>query len=240
MNILVTGGASGLGEDITRRLASNESNTIFFTFNRSIESAKVIEREFTNTKGIHCDFRNQNDLDNLLTFISVSNINILINNAYTSKIIPTHFHKTDISVFKENFLSNIIPIISINQKAIFHFRKQKFGKIITILSSAIIDKPPLGWSEYAAGKAYLASLCKSWATENSSFNITSNSVSPSFMLTNLTIDTDERTIQDIKDANPLKEHLTTKEVADTVLYLSTCSQQINGINLIINAGTHIV
>jgi len=240
MNILITGGASGLGEAITYKLADNTNDKIFFTFHSSSEKARDIENKYSNAKRIQCDFKIQADIDSLLAYIENADIDVLINNAFTSKATPKHFHKIDISVFSDNFNANIIPVVRITQKAILHFRKKKFGKIINILSSAMLDNPPVGWSEYVAEKAYLASLSKSWATENSAFNITSNSISPSFMQTGLTFNTDERLIEDIKESHPFKQLLTTNEVSDAVLFLSRCSQQINGINLIMNAGTHVI
>jgi NAD(P)-dependent dehydrogenase (short-subunit alcohol dehydrogenase family) len=240
MNILITGGASGLGEAITCKLAGNKADTIFFTYKSSVSNAAKLEEDFPNTIGIQCDFTDKDSVDSLLTFIGNTDLDILINNAFTSNIIPKHFHKTRISVFAENFYTNIIPVILVTQHAITGFRKKKFGKIINILSTAIIGNPPTGWSEYTAEKAYLASLSKSWATEYVAFNITSNSVSPSFMQTRLTSNTDERVIEEITEHHPLKQLLTTNEVAETVLFLTKCSQQINGTNILMNAGTHVI
>lgn len=240
MNILITGGASGLGEAITARLASNLEDNVFFTFNTSYDQARDIENRLPNTKGIRCNFNNQSEIASLLELIVIADIDLLINNAYTSNIAPTHFHKTEYKTFTEKFEANIIPVIRITQKAILHFRGKRLGRIITILSSALVDNPPVGWSEYVAGKAYLASLCKSWATENSRFNITSNSISPSFMQTRFTENTDDRLVEDIKSSNPFKQILSTNEVSEAVHFLSRCSKQINGINLIINAGSHVI
>ncbi len=145
-----------------------------------------------------------------------------------------------LDVFNDGFRENVLPVIQITQQAIKQFRKKKFGKIITILSSAIINKPPVGWSEYAANKAYLLSMSKSWATENAAFNITSNCISPSLMLTNLTSDMDERLVETYEQNHPLKKALSTSEVAETVAYLVGATQQINGTNLIINSGTDVV
>jgi len=240
MKILITGGASGLGEAITRKLATNKEDTVFFTYKSAISNAAKLEETFPNAKGIQCDFLDKDSVDTLLAFIDNVDLDILINNAFTSDIIPKHFHKTNISVFTENFSTNILPVIQITQHAITGFRKKKFGKIINILSSAIIGNPPTGWAEYTAGKAYLASLSKSWATEYAAFNITSNSVSPSFMQTRLTSNTDERVVEEITERHPLKQLLTTNEVADTVLFLTKCSQQINGTNILMNAGMHVI
>ena len=52
MNILITGGASGLGEAIVRLLANDSKNTIFFTYSNSQLSAKKIELDFKNALSI--------------------------------------------------------------------------------------------------------------------------------------------------------------------------------------------
>ena len=132
-----------------------------------------------------------------------------------------------------------MPTISITQAAIGVFRKKKFGKIITILTSALTNTPPIGSSVYIANKAYLQQLTKVWANENIKFNITSNSVSPAFMLTKLTNSTDERIVEQITNNHPLKQLLTTDEVADSVIFLVNSTQQLNGIDLLINAGLNI-
>ena len=58
MNILITGGASGLGEKITKNLLQNKNNTVYFTFNSSKENANKISSEYSNSKAINCDFNN--------------------------------------------------------------------------------------------------------------------------------------------------------------------------------------
>jgi 3-oxoacyl-[acyl-carrier protein] reductase len=135
---------------------------------------------------------------------------------------------------------NVYPVVKLTQQFIADSRKRKSGKIITILSSGIINKPPLGWSEYIANKAYLHSMAKSWAVENVSFGITSNCVSPSFMQTNLTKQTDKRIVELMISDNPHKRLLTEVEVAEAVSFLVTASPHINGSNLIINAAQDII
>lgn len=236
MNILITGGASGLGKAITKLLATNE-NKVVFTYNSSIEKAKEIEAEFPSTIAIQCDFRNTEDVSRLMEIISEYGINILINNAYFGEPITKHFHKIPIEEFSKRFIENIIPTIKITQAAIAYFRKEKYGKIINILTSFLINKPPAGSSVYVANKAYIEELSKSWAAENAIYNITSNSVSPSFMQTNFTNDVDERLIDNMISNHPLKKILTVEEVAESVEFFVKASQQINGVNLIINAAS---
>ena len=92
MNIVVTGGASGLGEMITKTLAANSANQVFFTYSNSAANAAQIEKEFTNTKAFKCDFRNQSDLDLLTETIKEMQIDVLINNAYSGAFLKNYFH----------------------------------------------------------------------------------------------------------------------------------------------------
>ncbi len=237
MIILVTGGASGLGETITRALAAEATSKVYFTYNESKEQADIIMAECPNALAIKCNFREMNDVSSLVD--QMPDIDVLINNAYCGTFIDTYFHKTNNHSFLAAFKDNIIPTIEITRQAINIFRKKKSGKIITILTSAIINVPPTGAAVYTANKAYLSQMSKVWATENIKYNITSNTVSPSFMLTNFTNRTDERIVEQMKDNHPLKKLLTTQEVADAVFFLAKSSNQINGIDLIINAGLNI-
>jgi 3-oxoacyl-[acyl-carrier protein] reductase len=239
MNILITGGASGLGEAITRQLASGNLHTIHFTYNNSIENARKIENEYSNAKGIMCDFKDPGKLSNLANAIQNMDLDVLINNAMT-KMSKNRFHEMNAQDFINGFQYNIMPVIMITQQAIAIFRRKKFGKIINILSSALVNKPPIGWSEYVASKAYLASLSNSWAVENANFNITSNSISPSLMRTGLVSDIDERIIEDIISKSPHKRLLKTEEVAQAVLSLVNAPQQVNGTNLVINSASDII
>lgn len=235
MNILVTGGSKGLGAMIVSRLAENPANHIYFTYSSSESLASEVESRNANTTKVHCDFHDDASLVSLVGKLVEWDIDVLINNAAINQS-KNHFHKVDVNGLLDSFKTNVASTVTITQAAIKIFRKKKFGKIITILSSAILGKPPIGWAEYVASKNYLLSLSRSWVTENNRFNITSNCVSPSFMLTEFNRDVDPRLVDDIIAAHPLGKLLTTSEVADTVDFLTTCSQHINGVNIVMNAG----
>jgi enoyl-[acyl-carrier-protein] reductase (NADH) len=59
------------------------------------------------------------------------------------------------------------------------------------------------------------------------------------MLTNLSVNVDERIIEQMQASHPLKKLLTLAEVTDTVVYLINTSQQVNGMNVVINAAKNI-
>jgi 3-oxoacyl-[acyl-carrier protein] reductase len=233
MKILITGGVSGVGQAITTILAADPSARLIVTYNRSVAAAANLESSFANVRTVKCDFGSEPDMNNLLEIIEKEDIDVLINNAFTG-MRKEHFFKSEPAFFLQSFSWNVLSTVRITQMAIRIFRKKNFGKIISILSSSIINKPPIGWSIYVAEKNYLFSLAKSWAVENARFNITSNMVSPSFMLTDLNKGMDERLMEEARLKLPLKKFLTPEEVAEAVRFLVFCSQQINGNNLIIN------
>lgn len=240
MNILITGGASGLGEAITRLLCTNPGNQVYFTYSRSEARANEIVADLKNARPIKCDFTNSEQVDFLKTQFASLDIDILINNAFSGDAVKSHFNKIAPDDFLTDFQNNIIPTVIITQSAINHFRKKRSGKIITVLTSFLYENPPTGTAVYVANKAYLQKLTHVWATENIKYNITSNTVSPSFMQTGLTADVDERIIEQMVEAHPLKKLLTVDEAAKAVEYLTTAPSQINGTNILLNAGKNII
>lgn len=237
MIILVTGGASGLGEAITRRLAADPENHVYFTFHHSVEKAAQLGNELKNTSAVHCDFLNQKDIKSLQERIGDMNIDVLINNAYTG-FTQSHFHKTDAQDFLAAFEWNILPVISITQSAIVNFRKKRSGKIITVLTAFLHKIPPIGTSVYVANKAYLSELCKAWAYENKKFNISSNTVSPSLMLTGMTNKLDERILEQIAEHEPGKRLLSVEEAANAVAWFVNAPKETTGLDKLVKPGDY--
>jgi NAD(P)-dependent dehydrogenase (short-subunit alcohol dehydrogenase family) len=239
MNILITGGAKGVGASVVRKLAESPSNTVYFTYAASETAAKNLADTSANITAIHADFTDPASLDALIAEIGALDLDVLVNNAWPA-FHQQHFHKTDPAGILNSFTVNVLATVKITQAAIGAFRKKKSGRIITVLSSAILNRPPVGWSDYVANKNYLLSMSKSWAVENARFRITSNAISPSFMQTDFTAFTDERLIEQQIEAHPLKALLTTDEVAEAVLFFCYCSLHINGVHLPINAAENLL
>jgi NAD(P)-dependent dehydrogenase (short-subunit alcohol dehydrogenase family) len=95
---LITGGASGLGFEITKVMASQGGNTVHFTYCHSEKEAGDMVKSLPNTRAIKCDFRNGKDIGRLLEDISEMDRDVLINNA-TLNIVVEHFNKMDPTIF---------------------------------------------------------------------------------------------------------------------------------------------
>lgn len=234
MNILVTGGSSGLGKTITTTLAIVYPNAhIYFTYSASKAAADDIVATHGNTTAIQLNFKDASSVSNFCERIPSLQIDVLINNAVTS-FINNHFHKTETGLFLNSFQYNVLPVLQITAAFLKQARIKKAGKIITILSAYVGGMPVLGLSEYIANKQYLLSMAQSWAIENVKFNIQSNCISPDFMDTPLNASFDARLKEEMIKTHPLKKLLTTDEVAGVVKFLVEAPAHINGQNIFIN------
>lgn len=236
MNVLVTGGSSGLGEAVVRRLAGRPNTHVHFTYCTRGESADRIAAECASTTAWKCDFRDPASVADLCRAIPGMGLAGLVNNAYSGGWVGEYFHKTSAEQFAAAFAENVVPTIRITQEAIRGFRERKAGAIVTVLTSALVGMPPLGTCVYTSMKAMLAQLAKVWAAENIRHRVRSNCVSPSFMKTNMTAATDERLLEQIRLGHPLRELLPTAEAAEAVEFLLTGPAHVNGATLVVNAG----
>lgn len=240
MNILVTGGSSGLGRAVVEQLCTDKGNTVYFTYRSNGGAAAQLTAAYPNAVAHQCDFAYADSVDALLEAMPAWDLDVLVNNAWSGEPQGVNFHKQPADDFAESFRINILPAIRITQKAVEGFRKKKSGKIITVLTAALLNVPPTGYSVYAAGKAYLAQLAKSWSREYVKFNVTSNCISPNFMQTPLTGNTDRRIVEMMEAEHPLGRLLLPQEAARCVRFLVYAPSQVNGVDIPVNAGINIL
>jgi len=233
MNILITGGSSGLGRATVELLANEAQHNILFTYYQQKEDAETLTKNYDNVSALGVDFSNTDSVNKLCVAIEEMSLDVLVNSAYSGSLISNHFHKINPNEFMESFSHNIIPTIKVTQAAIAGFRKKRFGKIINVLTSALLGLPPIGTAIYVSNKAYLQELSKVWNKEFSKYNITSNCISPEYMNTGFA-NTDDRILEQMIKEHPLNKLLTVEEVAFVIKFLIESSQQVNGINIPIN------
>ena len=220
-------------------MAKDKENIILFTYYQHEDISYRLSKDYSNVKGIQVDFTNSGSVDAFVEFLATEQIDVLVNNAYIGNPIGTYFHKTDSKDYLAAFQNNVLPLIKVTQTCIIGMRKRKFGKIVNIITSYLIDVPPTGFSVYTATKAYIRQLSRSISREYGRFNITSNCVLPDFMNTGFG-HVEDFQLEQMKSTHPLKELLDPSEVAEVVYHLIKSSQQINGIDIPINAGQHMM
>jgi len=241
MSIVITGGTSGLGK-ATIDLLVKDGHTIYSSYlatEEFIDVAKQMELKYPNVHFFPLNFCDNNSVDEFCTHFEEWNIDVLVNCTYVGKPQTTYFHKIDLEEFTKAFQQNIIPTVKITQSAIKVMRDKKFGKIINIITEAVAGLPPMGYTLYAANKAYLMKISDIINKEDIKFNITSNCILPAYMQTKFAA-VDDRMLEIMKNEHPLKSLLQPEEVAQAVKFFVDAPQQVNGVKLPINAGTMLI
>lgn len=239
MNILITGGTSGLGRAVTEKCTLQVGHHVYFTYSHNVSEAERLEEQYDNVTGVALNFDEVDSVEAFIEKIPDWDIDILVNNAYSGSPQGTYFVKTDVHEFVDSFERNVLPVIRITQACLSQFKKKRFGKIINVLTSSLIDLPPMGYSIYSANKAYIAQLSKCWCKEYARYNITSNCILPEYMSTHFA-EVDERVVEQMRLNHPLKSLLRPEEVAEIIVTLMTTSQQLNGVCIPVNAAQHVM
>lgn len=236
---LITGASRGIGRGIALTFAKHGSN-VAFTYNASSEAAQALENELkgfgVKAKGYQSNAANFNAAQDLVNKVyeDFGALDVLINNA---------------GITKDNLLLRITEedfdeVIEVNLKSVFNLTKavirpmmkQRSGSIIN-MSSVVGVKGNAGQANYAASKAGILGFTKSVALELGSRNIRCNAIAPGFIETEMTAKLDEKTVDEWRNAIPLKRGGLPEDVANACVFLaSELSSYITGQTLHVDGG----
>lgn len=176
--ILITGASSGFGLLIANQLHKTGFNVIGTSRNPEKYAAAV------PFKMIALDLDSEQSISTFSErlFKEITQLDILINNAgfYVSGIAE----ETPIELGRQQLETNFWGTIKVTNEILPHFRKQKFGKIITISSIiGLVSFPNTAY--YAASKHALEGYFKSLRYELNEFNIEVAMIEPAAFKTNV-------------------------------------------------------
>ncbi|MCW7505778.1 SDR family oxidoreductase [Leptospira paudalimensis] len=174
--ILITGASSGFGLILATKLHESGYNVIGTSRNPNLSKVpfKMLPLDIADDRSIK-DFRNE-------LFKYISQIDVLINNAgfYLSGLVE----ETSIEEGKKQFETNFWGTVKLTKELLPDFRKQKFGKIITVGSiMGLLNFPSASY--YGASKHALEGFFKSLRFELNEFNIKVAMVEPMGFKTNI-------------------------------------------------------
>ncbi|MDQ3666276.1 MAG: SDR family oxidoreductase [Acidobacteriota bacterium] len=192
-SVIISGATKGLGKELS--FAFGKSGYQVFGFFRSDEKVAALMREEFSSSGLKGEFI-QNDITHegheIWEKINAEAESLtLINNAcapFEPK--PVHLLKWD--DFQMAIEVAVKGSILCAQAVMRTMVRHRRGAIVSILTSALTDIPPKGFSAYLVAKASLQALNKSLAAELSHRGIRVFSVSPSYLETSLTANWDPR------------------------------------------------
>ncbi len=240
-NVLVTGGASGLGFAIAKAFVENSSNVVLV--GRNYENLKLAEDQLGKRANILAFDLNQIDrLPELAEKITdlVGAIDILVNNA------GINLKKDALAVCNLEYQN----IIQTNQTAVFALTREMAkpmvsrgdGNIIMISSMASHYGIPKVIA-YTASKAAIEGMTRALAVEWGSSGIRVNCIAPGFITTAMSskaLNSDPERKKRVLSRTPMGQLGEPADVANAAVFLaSTQSKYITGVVLPVDGGNSI-
>jgi short-subunit dehydrogenase len=197
--ILITGASSGFGLLIASKLHQSGYHVIGTIRNPGKYAAKL------PFKLIALDLDSQQSIDTFSerVFQEINQLDVLINNA--GFLVSGIAEETPIELGRQQLETNFWGTIKVTNAVLPHFRKQRFGKIITVGSIVGLVSFPNG-AYYAASKHALEGYFKSLRYELNEFNIRVAMIEPSAFRTNI-LDNSSSTLTVIADYNKLRSKI---------------------------------
>jgi len=235
---IVTGGASGIGREVSRIFSIEGAKTVIFDVDEV--NIKNFEKEIKDMgfylEGYKVDVSNFEEVSKFTNQVyeKFGRIDILVNNA---------------GITRDNFLTKMTiddwnKVISINltgtfncTKAVIPFMYEKESGVIINVSSVVAIYGNIGQTNYIASKAGVIGLTKGWAKEFGKKGIRVNAVAPGFIKTPMTEKVPEKVIEFMVSKTPLGRMGEAVEVAKSIAFLSSDDASfITGVILNVDGG----
>jgi NAD(P)-dependent dehydrogenase (short-subunit alcohol dehydrogenase family) len=238
---IVTGGASGLGLAITRKLVENEIRTIIVGRNENNL------KEVAESLGTLCTYKvcNLQELKHIPTLIQeivneFGTIDILVNNAGINQ--KKHFLEVTDEDFQNIIQTNLSSVFAMSREVTRFMLEKESGSIINISSMAARYGIPYVIS-YTAAKSAIEGMTKAMAVELSPKGIRVNCVAPGFIATNMSakaLDSDPERKNKVLSRTPMGKLGEPADVAEAVYYFATnAAKYVTGVILPVDGGNSI-
>ena len=237
LNIILTGATGVIGNSILDKLISAGSTVLATGTNE--EKLKLIQEKYKNLNVLKFDISDHKNIDKFVedcSSILSNKIDVLINNAgITHDNLSIKMREEE---WKRVIDINLTSTFLISKNVIRKMIKSKTGKIINI-TSVVGHSGNIGQANYAASKAGIIAMSKSLALEYGKKNITINSVSPGFILSEMTNKISEDHTELLKSRISLNKFGKPEDVANTVIFLSSnLADYITGETIHVNGGLY--
>ena len=236
---LVTGGSRGIGRAICLALAAQGVN-VAVNYAGSAAAAEAVAEEcralgvdaFAIQGNVACEA----DAQNLIaqTVERFGRIDVLVNNAGITR------DNLMMRMSEEDFDA----VLATNLKGAFHcmkaacrpMMKQRSGRIVNV-SSIVGVRGNAGQANYAASKAGVIGMTKSFAKEVAARGITVNAVAPGFIETDMTKALQKAAADAIMSGIPMKRMGRAEEVAEAAAFFaSEAASYVTGQVLCVDGG----
>ncbi len=237
---VVTGGGRGIGRAIAARIAEAGAYVIVADIDSALakKTAQELNEKYGESIGIQLDVTQEKSVEAMtkMALKEFGKVDILINNA--GIMFRTRFQDISVDEWKNTLQVNLTGPFLCTRALLPMMKKNSYGRIVNISSSAGRSVSTLGGAHYTASKAGLLGFTRAVAKEVAGFGITINAVCPGLIDTKMVRDTTTKEeLEAFMNSFPIQRLGLPVEVGDLVVFL--CSEKasyITGATVDINGG----
>lgn len=241
---VITGGATGLGRAIVHEFAQQGYRVAFCWIpmpGRDVESMALLTEAALAHLGAEvfaacCDVRDRREVGEFIEEIAAKwgQIDVLVNNAGIAH--DGALWRLNDAQWNAVMDTNVTGAFHCISAATPHFRRQRFGKVVSI-SAHQAARPGFGVSNYAASKAALEALTRSAAVELGPSNVNVNAVAPGFIHTERLDQLPREVVDRTRKRAALGRLAEPEEIASVVAFLcSEAARHITGQTIVVDGG----
>jgi NAD(P)-dependent dehydrogenase (short-subunit alcohol dehydrogenase family) len=235
---LVTGGTSGIGREVAKQLAALGAEVYVSGRDAGRGAETVAEIEGAGGRGqfVAADLADFDAIAELAE--EVGPVDILINNAGIFDFAPTPDES------RENFEA----MFDVNVRAPYFLTAAlapgmagRDGGAIVNVSTMVAELGMAGSGAYAATKAAVASLTRTWASEFAAFGVRVNAVTVGPTQTGGTSSMSDEEVAFVRGLTKLGRSAEPREIAEAIVFLtSPRASYVTGANLAVDGGATAV
>ncbi|GAA4278985.1 3-oxoacyl-ACP reductase FabG [Aquimarina mytili] len=234
---IVTGGARGIGKAVSELFAEEGATVIIWDLlDDGDNTAKNIVKTGNSAEFTKISVTNKEAIEVEAERIhkKYGKIDILINNAGITK--DRTLHKMSESEWDAVIDVNLKGVFLCTQIVSKYMKEAGYGRIVSAASNVGL-RGNFGQTNYAATKAGVIAMSKTWTMELGKYGITANALAPGFTLTEMTDQIPKEHLAGIEKQIPLQKAALPKDIAYGYLYLASDeASYVSGICLTIDGG----
>lgn len=233
-NVLVTGGAQGIGFEISKLFLEAGAHVTIADFSQTaLDNARRELSAFSTLKTVVLDVSDRKSCQAMADGLP-GNLHILINNAGITR--DKSFTKMTDEEFDQVIQTNLTGVYNVTKTLLPKFEANGPKRIIN-LASIVALYGNFGQTNYVAAKAGVIGMTKTWARELGKKGFTSNAIAPGFILTKMTQAMPKEVLDGIAAKVPVARLGETRDIANAALFLASDeASYINGTVLSVDGG----
>jgi 3-oxoacyl-[acyl-carrier protein] reductase len=245
--VIVTGGAAGIGRATAMRFAEEGARVSIWDMNAEAGAATLADLKKMNIEAMF-QLVNVTDAEAVEKAVAEvvsawDHVDVLINNAGITR-------DGQLVKYKEGVVTGTMSdasfdaVIGVNLKGVFasaravapYMIKQGHGVILSA-SSVVAANGNFGQTNYAATKAGLIAMTKTWSRELGKYGIRVNAVAPGFIMTDMVAAMPEKVLEGMVAHTPMGRIGSPEDVANAYVWLASDQAAfVHGSTLAVDGG----